>query len=205
MALWNKNLILILKFCGVHIPSQIHRLLDRTTAPQLRLTCASGRESGAWNGREGGVQRLVDSRPRSSDSGTWTPSLPRRWSLCRPSQVRNSPPGPKLGLPTLTVAAVVGHCRSLTSGRCMFLKATLNMPWAAGFSKRKIKTLYGNNFYWNNLANEVLQILYKNYDHFSSHNTLFWTRSLQLQYYINSLNNHHCTDRFSYCSALKMT
>ena len=55
MALWNKNLILILKFCGVHIPSQIHRLLDRTTAPQLRLGCASGPESGAWNGREGGV------------------------------------------------------------------------------------------------------------------------------------------------------
>ena len=37
-----------MKFCGVHIPSQIHRLLDRTTAPQLRLTCASGPESGAW-------------------------------------------------------------------------------------------------------------------------------------------------------------
>ena len=81
-------------------------------------------------------------------------------------------------VPTLTVAAVVGHCRSLTSGRCLFSKATLNMPWVARFSKRKIKTLYGNNFYWNNLANEILLILYKDYDHFSSHNTPFCTRSL---------------------------
>ena len=80
-------------------------------------------------------------------------------------------------VPTLTVAAVVGQCRFLTSGRCLFSKATLNMLWVAGSSKRKIKTLYGNNFYWNNVANEVPQILYKNYDNFTSHNIPFWARS----------------------------
>ena len=63
-------------------------------------------------------------------------------------------------VPTLTVAAVVGQCRSYTSGRCLFLKAKLYLSL---LSKKRLEHFMETFFLKNNLAKEVLHILYKNF------------------------------------------